>query len=316
MEKQRFKIHLGKRLGQGEEGSVHPARLTDASDPTDWPFVAKIFAPLRNERTRKCYERELHVLRTLARAKASHPCLVAYVGHMEDCDKDDGRGIIFMARGPSTPLETFVTDEPWPAEAAMHVFRQLAGAVAHLHAHGIAHRDIKPQNILYDMTAQALVLIDLGYATDVRGPAFLGRPYYGHACSMCGKHSLVTTLEMRETYCRDCGFGEIICSDWVGSPLYMAPEVLNTKPYSALRADVFGVGLVLCLIFFGTRGVPGFDDGITSASELRAARGIRGIPIPYGHPGVGTDLEFWLRQAVDTNASNRPMLHKLFQSER
>ena len=43
-------------------------------------------------------------------------------------------------------------------------FKQILNAVAHCHQHGIAHRDIKMENILLDETKQNIKLIDFGFA--------------------------------------------------------------------------------------------------------------------------------------------------------
>lgn len=46
---------------------------------------------------------------------------------------------------------------------AQHITYQLLGAVAHLHSNGVAHRDLKPQNILCrDETLNNIVLCDFG----------------------------------------------------------------------------------------------------------------------------------------------------------
>ena len=59
-------------------------------------------------------------------------------------------------------------DEDW----ARTLCRQIMSAVAHIHSRGIAHRDIKLQNILMDhyldRTAQ-VKLIDFGYSTRYEG---------------------------------------------------------------------------------------------------------------------------------------------------
>ena len=51
-----------------------------------------------------------------------------------------------------------------PAEAAQLVLR-LAGALAHLHAHGLVHRDIKPSNVIFVRGQPKLA--DIGLVTDV-----------------------------------------------------------------------------------------------------------------------------------------------------
>ena len=82
-----------------------------------------------------------------------------------------------------------------PPPRALHVLRQLASAVDHLHGVGIVHSDIKPANLMLDThRGDLLKLIDFGVAFDLetererRGSA--GTPGYmapeqlrGEACS-------------------------------------------------------------------------------------------------------------------------------------
>ena len=88
----------------------------------------------------------------------------------------------------------------------------IAGLTA-LHAAGVVHRDFKPDNILR-MGDGRLVLSDFGLATD--------------AANAPGATVLI------------------------GTPHYMAPEVLGGEPAST-RSDVWALGVVLHEIFFGQR---------------------------------------------------------------
>lgn len=103
-------------------------------------------------------------------------------------------------------------DEDW----AMRLCRQLISAVAHIHSRGIAHRDIKLQNILMDNpndSTSQVKLIDFGY-----GARFFN------------------ALPMR-TKC--------------GTPYTTAPEVLREN-YDE-RCDVWSIGVVLYIMLSGRR---------------------------------------------------------------
>ncbi|CAE8693602.1 unnamed protein product [Polarella glacialis] len=87
----------------------------------------------------------------------------------------------------------------------MEIFCGVMSALAHLHYHRVAHRDIKAENILLSDKGKA-ILADFGSAAHI------------------DDH-----LAMKENS---------------GSPGYAAPEVVEDRPYG-VKADVFSAGVVL-----------------------------------------------------------------------
>jgi Tol biopolymer transport system component len=100
-----------------------------------------------------------------------------------------------------------------PLEDRLADAKVVIAGLAALHAAGVVHRDFKPDNILR-MGDGRLVLSDFGLATD--------------AANAAGATVLI------------------------GTPHYMAPEVLAGEPAST-RSDVWALGVVLHEIFFGQR---------------------------------------------------------------
>jgi serine/threonine protein kinase len=96
-------------------------------------------------------------------------------------------------------------------EIARHFAKQLVDALAYLAKHNIVHRDIKPRNILVQRD-QTLKLLDFGFAR------------------------LYEEQDMMGTIC--------------GSPIYMAPELLQMQPYT-YKADVWSLGIVLYQLVYG-----------------------------------------------------------------
>jgi serine/threonine-protein kinase len=135
---------------------------------------------------------------------------------------------IFDYSGPESPSSFIVTEfidgqtlkqflgaQKLPApEVAALVAIQVAEALRHAHGLGIIHRDVKPENVMVRKDG-ALKLMDFGVAQ-------------------------IMDLE-RMT----------VTGQLLGSPAYMAPELLEGKPLD-VRTDVFSVGIMLYQLATGT----------------------------------------------------------------
>lgn len=91
-------------------------------------------------------------------------------------------------------------------------FNQIILAISYIHSKGIAHRDLKLQNILVD-SENILKLCDFGFA---------------HENSV---HDLL------KTYC--------------GSPYFASPEIISNLPYDGLKSDMWSVGVILYYLLVG-----------------------------------------------------------------
>ncbi|MCE9977283.1 MULTISPECIES: serine/threonine protein kinase [Enterobacteriaceae] len=94
----------------------------------------------------------------------SHPNIAEYL-HLDTVTLDDEKYlIIIMKRYESALKETLEgeDDKSIYAEKLERLYNDLLQAIEHLHAHGIVHRDIKPQNILIDGKTGRYVLSDFG----------------------------------------------------------------------------------------------------------------------------------------------------------
>jgi eukaryotic-like serine/threonine-protein kinase len=107
------------------------------------------------------------------------------------------------------------------------VFLRVCETVAFAHAHGVIHRDVKPENVMVGEFGEVLVL-DWGIAAELS----MADP--GLRPSNCGLPS-----------------GDSI----VGTPQYMAPEQARGDAPVDRRADVFALGAVLAGIADGSAPV-------------------------------------------------------------
>ena len=80
---------------------------------------------------------------------------------------------------------------------------------------GFSHRDLKPANFLLDKDYD-LKIVDFGFA-----------------CSLSGSDGK--------------GFNSSI----VGTPGYMAPEILSHQPYQGQVVDLFALGVILFILYSG-----------------------------------------------------------------
>jgi eukaryotic-like serine/threonine-protein kinase len=121
----------------------------------------------------------------------------------------------------------------------LRVFRQVCEAVAFAHAAGVIHRDLKPQNVMLGAFGEVLVL-DWGVAK-LRGQ--------GEAARAGGVWPAEDTVDT-------------VAGTVMGTPGYMAPEQLTGRSAAVdERADVFGLGGILCFLLTGDHPPPGFPEG-------------------------------------------------------
>jgi len=97
---------------------------------------------------------------------------------------------------------------PFSEPVCLYIMKQVCDAVAFMHDNHIAHRDLKPQNILLDRSFR-IKLADFGFAK-----AFVKREQ------------------------------NISMKSHLGTPGYMAPEISLRQEYTA-KVDVFALGVVL-----------------------------------------------------------------------
>ncbi len=97
-----------------------------------------------------------------------------------------------------------------PIEQVVRILRDVADALAYAHAHGVVHRDIKPDNVL--VSHDHAVVTDFGVAK---------------AVSAASGSSTLTSLGVA-----------------LGTPAYMAPEQAAADPHVDHRADLYATGVM------------------------------------------------------------------------
>lgn len=132
----------------------------------------------------------------------------------------------------STLYDRVVSAGPFSETDACSVFTQLIDALAHCHRNYICHRDVKPDNILFD-SRNRVKLCDFGSAEWFGG------------------------VEGRERM-----------NGIVGTPYYVAPEVLAGREYNE-KIDVWSAGVILYIMLGGVPPFYGDTVEDTFAAVLR-----------------------------------------------
>ena len=199
----RYKIKA--ELGRGGMSTVYRA-----FDPISNREVAIKILPrelLNNLLTRARFKRELKLIASL-----EHPAIVP----VYDVGGEDDHQPFFVMRYMSGgSLSDLIKQGPFSLRDAALIIERLASALDYAHARGIIHRDIKPDNVLFDGSSNPY-LSDFGVAkfTETRVSA-TGR-------------------------------------EVIGTPAYISPEQALGEDVDH-RADIYGLGAMLYEMLTGER---------------------------------------------------------------
>lgn len=176
----------------------------------------------------------------------------------------DGRPFLAMKLVKGQTLQKLLKDRPdigHDRGRMLAVFEALCQAVGYAHAHGVIHRDLKPNNVMVGAFGEVQVM-DWGLAKVLSES--------GTACDQGASDTdatvAYTPFETPATDGSATRTGSVL-----GTPAYMPPEQAGgeIKKLDA-RSDVFGLGAILCQMLIGRPPYQGKD-----ANELRiqAVRG-------------------------------------------
>src|SRR5262249_6237120 len=145
----------------------------------------------------------------------------------------------------------------------VNIFEAIAQTMAYAHSRGVIHRDLKPSNVMVGSFGEVQVM-DWGLAK------VLPRPGDAHDAPDTAQEPQVP-VSVIQTARSGSEADASQAGSVLGTPGYMAPEQARGE-IDALdeRADVFGLGSILCEMLTGK---PAFTGRSSEETLRRAGRG-------------------------------------------
>lgn len=200
-------------------------------------------------------------------ARCYHPNILSYYGHVYD-SKYAYLVFEYMSGG-DLKKEIIRRRETVPMEVLIKWIRQLVSVLVFLRKKGIMHRDIKPDNVLLTSTDHYTSNIKLSDFETCRG--------------------MLSSKDDRMT--RD-----------IGSPGYMAPDVMGSSSYNS-QVDVWSLG---CLVFELVTWKLPFSQH-TKTRDLQQREG----PLFPSIPEVPEEVKHFIRYCLVYDPARRPSAQDL-----
>lgn len=179
-------------------------------------FAVKVFNKKylnENQNEKKSVLNEIKIMRVI-----DHPRLLKF---FELYEGENHIYLVMQLYKGDNLLNHLIKNGFQPEKKALNLLLQLLEGIIYMHQNKIMHRDMKPENIIFENKNNLkLQIVDLGFST------------YFH--------------EYQTLFAR------------CGTPGYIAPEILKNKPYDQ-KVDIFSLGVIFYIILTARMPFSGKD---------------------------------------------------------
>lgn len=261
-----------ERIGSGGMGTVYRAE----DEKLRRVVALKVQRAERDERRRRRFLREARVA-----ASITHP----NVATIHEVGEADGRVFIAMELVHGVTLRAKLLRAArgrLAIEEALRIARDIARGVARAHALGVAHRDLKPDNVMLLDEDESIKVLDFGLAKATEAQKKDGSST-GESHDDDKRHESVTVTQE----------GKIL-----GTPGYMSPEQATGRSDMDVRTDVFAIGVILYEMITGKRpfrGTTSMETLIATSRDdhERASK-------------IAPEMPLWIDQVIDRCLEKNP----------
>jgi serine/threonine protein kinase len=138
-------------------------------------------------------------------------------------------------------LDVVMSQQVFSDSLKMRYGREICLGMRYLHSMNIIHRDLKLENILIMSTSESspdaiCKISDFGTARET---------------------DISNTITMTQS---------MTMTSNIGTPLYMAPEILSGQSHYSMKADIYSYGIVLCGLW--NQQIPYSDESFSNVTEF------------------------------------------------
>lgn len=240
-----FDVNFGSPLGNGACATVFPALRRDTNQEVAIKIMSQAVHEELNLSLGDPIAQETEAFEQVIQKGLGHPHVVELQGYFEDSAQEAMRlGMSLPDAAVDEPVHCFVMEKVdgdslveriksgcLGEEKVKTIARSMCEGLAYLHEQGIAHRDVKPSNVLFEGKGEAkqLKLIDFSHASVLP---------------------------------EDAEPDDAFMDKRLGTPGFIAPEVLvGGGPYT-MKCDVYSLGCVVHAMLASGR-LPRYSRGMT-----------------------------------------------------